>query len=59
MRYVIRVKRCHEIADFFHNYLLEYAYVSKMVLMKNNLELLVLHVYMFKLIELNAHNWLG
>ena len=48
-RYVRKLKHCWEIAHFFHNYLVEYAFVSKMVFMKNVLELPVLHVYRLKL----------
>ena len=57
-RYVRKVKHCREI-HFFHICLVQYAFVGKTVFKKNVLELLLLNVYMFKIVELNAHNWLG
>ena len=58
-RYGRRVEGCREIAHFIHNHLVKHAFASKMEFMKNVLELLALHVYMFKIVELNAHNILG
>ena len=57
-RCVSKVKLYHEIAQFFHNYLFKYAFAIKIVFMKNVFNCL-LHVNMYKTVELSAHNWLG